>query len=66
MSAQVSPTPQPQKKTPADFEFLDLLGEGSYAYVQLAEEKATGRRFAIKILDKKHIIKNNKVRGRPS
>eukprot|EP00128_Syssomonas_multiformis_P013618 Colp12_sorted_trinity150504_noHs@10578 len=54
-----SPT---RKRTPADFEFGDVLGEGSYSTVMLAKEKRTGRHFAIKILDKKHIMKEKKIK----
>ena len=34
------------KKTPADFEFGTILGEGSYSTVVLAKEKKTGKQFA--------------------
>ncbi|XP_062507780.1 3-phosphoinositide-dependent protein kinase 1-like [Corticium candelabrum] len=49
------------KKTPADFEFGTILGEGSYSTVVLAKEKKTGKQFAMKILEKKHIIREKKV-----
>ncbi|KAL6071239.1 3-phosphoinositide dependent protein kinase-1 [Balamuthia mandrillaris] len=53
--------PPPKKKTPADFQFGKVLGEGSYGQVRLAKEIATGEKYAIKILDKMHIVKKNKV-----
>ncbi|KAI9002236.1 kinase-like domain-containing protein [Gaertneriomyces semiglobifer] len=51
-----------QKRTPADFEFGRLLGEGSYSTVVYACEKSTGKEFAVKTLDKRHIVKEKKVK----
>ncbi|XP_019368354.1 PREDICTED: 3-phosphoinositide-dependent protein kinase 1 isoform X2 [Gavialis gangeticus] len=53
--------PQPRKKRPEDFRFGKILGEGSFSTVVLARELATSREYAIKILEKRHIIKENKV-----
>ena len=50
------------KKTSEDFEMNDVLGEGSYSTVFLAKEKLTGKQYAIKVLDKRHIIKERKVK----
>ncbi|KAJ3024133.1 UNVERIFIED_CONTAM: 3-phosphoinositide dependent protein kinase-1 [Siphonaria sp. JEL0065] len=55
-------TTPPKKREPKDFTFGRVLGEGSYASVVKATEKATGRLFAIKVLDQKFIIKENKVK----
>ncbi|XP_071976501.1 3-phosphoinositide-dependent protein kinase 1 [Engystomops pustulosus] len=55
------PTQQPRKKRPQDFKFGKILGEGSFSTVVLAKEIATGREYAIKILQKRHIVKENKV-----
>lgn len=55
------PLPQPRKKRPEDFKFGKILGEGSFSTVVLARELATSREYAIKILEKRHIIKENKV-----
>jgi len=52
--------PQPRKRTPQDFDFFETIGEGSYSTVTHAREKSTGKEFAIKILNKKHIIKEKK------
>ena len=41
-----------QKKTLEDYEFIKQIGEGAFGKVYLAKEKATGRMFAIKALDK--------------
>ncbi|KAG4095301.1 Pkinase-domain-containing protein [Neocallimastix lanati (nom. inval.)] len=54
--------PQPRKRTPQDFDFFETIGEGSYSTVTHAREKSTGKEFAIKILNKKHIIKEKKVK----
>ena len=49
------------KKKPGDFHFGKIIGSGSYSEVVLAHEKSTGQEFAIKILEKSHIIKYKKV-----
>ncbi|XP_069762417.1 3-phosphoinositide-dependent protein kinase 1a isoform X1 [Narcine bancroftii] len=54
-------TQQPRKKRPEDFKFGKILGEGSFSTVVLAREQTTGKEFAVKILEKRHIIKENKV-----
>uniref|UniRef100_UPI00398F11C6 3-phosphoinositide-dependent protein kinase 1a n=1 Tax=Pristiophorus japonicus TaxID=55135 RepID=UPI00398F11C6 len=54
-------TQQPRKKRPEDFKFGKILGEGSFSTVVLAREQTTGKEYAIKILEKRHIIKENKV-----
>ncbi|ORX81789.1 Pkinase-domain-containing protein [Anaeromyces robustus] len=54
--------PQPKKRAPHDFDFFETIGEGSYSTVTHAREKSTGKEFAIKILNKKHIIKEKKVK----
>ncbi|KAM9305193.1 3-phosphoinositide-dependent protein kinase 1 [Gastrophryne carolinensis] len=54
-------TQQPRKKRPQDFKFGKILGEGSFSTVVLAKEIASGREYAIKILQKRHIVKENKV-----
>ncbi|XP_068100647.1 3-phosphoinositide-dependent protein kinase 1 isoform X2 [Hyperolius riggenbachi] len=52
---------QPRKKGPQDFKFGKILGEGSFSTVVLAKEIVTGRDYAIKILQKLHILKENKA-----
>eukprot|EP01102_Stenamoeba_stenopodia_P000954 TRINITY_DN10866_c0_g1_i1.p1 TRINITY_DN10866_c0_g1~~TRINITY_DN10866_c0_g1_i1.p1 ORF type:complete len:788 (-),score=154.84 TRINITY_DN10866_c0_g1_i1:93-2456(-) len=55
---------QPEKKvTLEDFDMGDTLGEGSYGIVSLATMKSTGQKYAIKVLDKKQLIKENKVQA---
>uniref|UniRef100_A0A8C4QBH7 3-phosphoinositide-dependent protein kinase 1 n=1 Tax=Eptatretus burgeri TaxID=7764 RepID=A0A8C4QBH7_EPTBU len=52
----------PRKKHREDFKFGKILGEGSFSTVVLAKECATDKEFAMKILEKLHIIKEKKVR----
>ncbi|XP_066531023.1 3-phosphoinositide-dependent protein kinase 1a isoform X2 [Hoplias malabaricus] len=53
---------QPQrKKRPEDFKFGKILGEGSFSTVVLAKELSTGKEYAIKIIEKMHIRKENKT-----
>lgn len=69
-SVQVaSPTPSPtvkkkleEAKQPSDFLFGKCLGEGAYARVVHAKLKKNGNQFAIKIMEKMHIKKENKVK----
>ena len=51
-----------KKKTRDDFDVLDLLGEGSFSSVFLCIEKQTDQKYAMKMLDKKQIIKENRVK----
>lgn len=51
-----------RKRTVADFKFGHLLGEGSYSSVVQAEEISCGKKFAVKVLSKKFIIKENKAK----
>lgn len=50
------------KKGVRDFSFAHTLGEGSYSTVVLATDRQTLKEYAIKILDKRHIIKEKKVK----
>lgn len=50
------------KKGVEDFDFKEELGAGSYSTVVAAQDKQTLRQYAIKILDKAHIIKEQKVK----
>lgn len=50
------------KKGVRDFSFGRTLGEGSYSTVVAATDRQTLKEYAVKILDKRHIIKENKVK----
>lgn len=50
------------RRTVKDFEFGKDLGEGSYSTVVLATDKFTKKQYAVKVLDKRHIIKEKKVK----
>ncbi|XP_019853875.1 PREDICTED: 3-phosphoinositide-dependent protein kinase 1-like [Amphimedon queenslandica] len=56
-----SPPAEPQKKSREDFNFDRIIGEGSYSTVILATDKSSKKQYALKILDKRHIIKEKKV-----
>jgi serine/threonine protein kinase len=50
------------RKSVKDFKFGKTLGVGSYSTVLLATDKKTKRQFAVKVLDKRHIIREKKVK----
>ncbi|KAF2749851.1 Pkinase-domain-containing protein [Sporormia fimetaria CBS 119925] len=56
------PVPRIVKKGVKDFNFGRTLGEGSYSTVLAATDRQTLREYAIKVLDKRHIIKEKKVK----
>jgi hypothetical protein len=59
VSSAKKPTEEP--KQPSDFLFGKCLGEGAYARVVHAKLKKNDNQFAIKIMEKMHIKKENKV-----
>eukprot|EP01125_Pyxidicula_operculata_P001189 TRINITY_DN1112_c1_g1_i1.p1 TRINITY_DN1112_c1_g1~~TRINITY_DN1112_c1_g1_i1.p1 ORF type:complete len:452 (-),score=128.34 TRINITY_DN1112_c1_g1_i1:385-1740(-) len=59
-----TPNSSPHKKPgPEDYEWGQILGEGSFGDVVLATEKKTGRKVAVKKMLKKHVAneKNHKT-----
>ncbi|KOS22801.1 Serine/threonine-protein kinase ksg1 [Escovopsis weberi] len=50
------------KKGVRDFSFGRILGEGSYSTVFLATDRQTLKEYAIKVLEKRHIIKEKKIK----
>eukprot|EP01086_Lenisia_limosa_P012783 TRINITY_DN41374_c0_g1_i1.p1 TRINITY_DN41374_c0_g1~~TRINITY_DN41374_c0_g1_i1.p1 ORF type:complete len:416 (+),score=59.56 TRINITY_DN41374_c0_g1_i1:131-1378(+) len=51
-----------ERKSKDDFEFGDLIGEGSFGQVFKAVDKTTQTQYAIKVLDKKQIVRFKKVK----
>ncbi|KAI0518466.1 hypothetical protein F5B22DRAFT_635175 [Xylaria bambusicola] len=45
-----------------DFSFGRVLGEGSYSSVYLATDRQTLKEYAVKVLEKRHIIKERKIK----
>ncbi len=60
---QPSPHPSPSHRQVGldDFTFLAVLGKGNFGKVMLAEDIKTRCLFAIKVLKKEHILKNDEV-----
>ena len=56
------PVTRSVKKGVKDFNFGRTLGEGSYSTVMAATDRTTNREYAIKVLDKRHIIKEKKIK----
>lgn len=50
------------KKGVRDFTFGAILGEGSYSTVFAATDRQSLKEYAIKVLEKKHIIKEKKIK----
>lgn len=44
---------------PSDFEFLKVIGKGSFGRVMLAKHRTEGTIYAVKVLQKKLILKRN-------
>lgn len=51
-----------KKLEPQDFQFVEILGRGAYGRVAKAIRKDTGETFAVKIIEKAHLKKENKAR----
>lgn len=62
MDADGNPVNRVMKKGVKDFNFGRTLGEGSYSTVLAATDRQTLMEYAIKVLDKRHIIKEKKVK----
>ncbi|MEQ2291626.1 RAC-alpha serine/threonine-protein kinase [Ameca splendens] len=61
MDLEVYLTKPRHKATMHDFEYLKLLGKGTFGKVILVKEKATGRYYAMKILKKEVIVAKDEV-----
>ncbi|XP_065224789.1 3-phosphoinositide-dependent protein kinase 1 isoform X2 [Planococcus citri] len=60
-TATATPTMPPTKRTPNDFVFGKVIGEGSYSTVYLTRDIHTQKLFAIKVCEKQHIIREKKT-----
>lgn len=56
-----SPSQPLKKKRPEDFKFGKILGEGSFSTVYVVREISTGKEYAMKVLEKRHMIREKKV-----
>lgn len=52
----------PRKRTARDYQFGTKIGEGSYSTVFLAMDLFNKKTYAIKVLSKKHIVKEDKIK----
>lgn len=43
------------------FQFLHTIGQGAYGQVYLVQRKMTGIKYALKVLEKDHILKYDKI-----
>lgn len=67
LAPRVPPTTNPSltnppthKRSPKDFIFGKVIGEGSFSTVYIAKDIHTTKEYAIKVCDKSHIIKQKK------
>jgi len=47
---------------PSDFEFLRVIGKGSFGKVLLARHKVEQRHYAVKVLSKRLVMKRNEAK----
>lgn len=50
------------KKGIKDFKFGETIGDGSYSTVMLATSKESGKKYALKVLNKEYLIRQKKVK----
>ena len=62
IDANGKPVLRSVKKGVRDFSFGRTLGEGSYSTVLAATDRQTLKEYAVKVLDKRHIIKEKKIK----
>jgi len=47
---------------PSDFDFVKVIGKGSFGKVILSKHKSDGKVYAVKVLQKAHILKRNEAK----
>lgn len=62
MAGQYASPGPPAKRSARDFQFGTRIGEGSYSTVFLALDVHSSKTYAIKVLSKKHIVKEDKIK----
>ncbi|KAI5956726.1 PKH3 [Candida jiufengensis] len=62
LSQQHQQSPALKRKSARDYQFGAKIGEGSYSTVYSAIDKQHNKTYAIKVLSKKHIVKENKIK----
>ncbi|XP_058799944.1 3-phosphoinositide-dependent protein kinase 1 isoform X2 [Phymastichus coffea] len=60
-SATLATLANTRKRSPEDFIFGKVIGEGSFSTVYLAKDIHTSKEYAIKVCEKRHIIKEKKT-----
>ncbi|XP_058846861.1 serine/threonine-protein kinase Sgk2-like isoform X1 [Acipenser ruthenus] len=58
----LGPSANPNAK-PTDFDFLTVIGKGSYGKVLLAKRKSDGKFYAVKVLQKKTVLKKKEQKN---
>jgi 3-phosphoinositide dependent protein kinase-1 len=61
MSEGAEPPPKPKQKRRDDFDLGEVLGQGAFGEVRVVTDKENGRKFAMKVLSKQHIVKEKKM-----
>lgn len=59
---QISQPPSSKKRSARDYQFGTRIGEGSYSTVFSALDVHTNKTYAIKVLSKRHIVKEDKIK----
>jgi len=61
LKAKEAVTGSSEKVGVEDFDLLNLVGKGSFGKVMQVRKKDSGKIYAMKVLDKKHILEHNEV-----
>ncbi|KAJ8968076.1 hypothetical protein NQ317_010765 [Molorchus minor] len=61
MESDDSPVEEVRKRSASDYIFGKVLGEGSFSTVYLAKDVHSNKEYAIKVLEKAHIIREKKT-----